>query len=369
MCPYGLLADIYPPGCDKASGGQGNTSTTSVNFNYHQAHLGDTVQVFPMVGMVGPQYPQTGGACEAINATGSIYIASGLLAKFLDNATLDPGFIYQCPTNTTPPCTPGPYNVTITPALVGAGIAYPEGSIGGAPNTVRALQWATAQVRTDLVGYETLDKYDSASITLVHPCIRVVEQCLLPQGFAPNGAVVFTGYVTNCGDINLTNVIANDARAGRLVLNDPISGLPLATNASGGITLSIGTIAVYWSSYVPTVTETSQGVTTNSVAVTGNDTSDIGGPSSAVTNYSASATCPLCPTPCISISFSNKVATIVWTSVPGQKYRVQYRSGLSSGTFWSNVAPDIVASASTATNQDNTLGTTGQRLYRVIALP
>src|SRR5712671_3528844 len=85
----GLIADISPPFCDKASGGQGNTSTSTINFQYNQAHLYDTVQVFPVLGMVRD-------ACEAMNATGSVYIASGLLVRFLDNATLDPGFIYQC---------------------------------------------------------------------------------------------------------------------------------------------------------------------------------------------------------------------------------------------------------------------------------
>src|SRR5258708_39067569 len=63
----GLFADIYPAGCDTSSGGQGNTSTSKTNFNYHQAHLYDPDEVFPFFGMVGPPLPPTEGACEAMH--------------------------------------------------------------------------------------------------------------------------------------------------------------------------------------------------------------------------------------------------------------------------------------------------------------
>ena len=372
VAPSCLFGDIFPAGCDKASGGQGNTDETSIGFIYHQAHLGDTVQVLPTLGMVGPKLPQTGGACEALNATGSVYIASGLVVRFLDNVTLDPGFIYQCPTNTTPPCTVGPYNVTIVNALVGADVTYPKGTIAGTPNSVRAVQWSFSnKVRSNPSGFETLDRTDTDSISIVHPCIQVVKQRVLPQGrtcFVPGDNALFNGYVTNCGDISLTNVIVNDSCTGRLILLDPVSGVPLATNAQGGVTLAAGAFANYATSYTPSQAASCAGVPTNSVTATGTDTTAIGGPNASVTN-SASATCPFCVTPCITVSLSNRVPTIVWTSIPGKSYRVQYRPDLSSGTFWSNLIPDVVASASTATNRDNTLGTASQRFYRVVVLP
>src|SRR5712671_5204354 len=155
-------ADEFPALCSKAHGGQGNTSTSGINFNFARAHVGDTVQVFPALGMVD-------GACQALHATGSVYIASGLLVNFLNDVTLNPGLIYECPTNTTPPCTVGPYNVTITPALVGAPVVSPGGSINGAPKTVRAVQYSVSnQVRTG-DPEETLNKFDTASITIVTP--------------------------------------------------------------------------------------------------------------------------------------------------------------------------------------------------------
>jgi len=289
-------ADEFPPLCSKADGGQGNTSTTGLNFNFAQAHIGDTVQLLPTLGMVI-------GACQAQNATGTVYIASGTLVTFLNNVTLDPGAIYNCPTF-GPPCAGGPYNVTITAALVGAGVSSPGGSIGGVANVVRALQWSfSSHVRTG-TPEETLDKLDSASITIVHPCIQVVKQCDLPAGktcFGPGEAARFKGYVTNCGDINLTNVIVNDSRTGRLVLLDPVSGLPITVNANGGIQLNVGAFATYSTSFTPTLAELCAGTVANTVTATGTDTTVIGGPNASVTN-STTASCPLCTTPCIAVT-------------------------------------------------------------------
>src|SRR5258706_4437761 len=279
LSTHSVLADEFPPGCSKPDGGQGNTSTTGINFNFHQAHIGDTVQLFPTLGMVI-------GGCQAQNATGSVYTANGLLVNFLNNVTLDPGAIYQCPTF-GPPCAGGPYNLTITPGIVGASVNSPGGSIAGVSNVVRALQWSfSSHVRTG-DPEETLDKLDTASITIIHPCIQVVKQCDLPVGkncFGPSDNVHFKGYVTNCGDINLTNVIVIDSRTGRLTLNDSVTGLPLPTNPSGGITLNVGVFATYTTSYTPTLAEICGLSSTNSVTATGTDTSHIGGTNTSISN-------------------------------------------------------------------------------------
>src|SRR5437899_1515793 len=97
------LAGEDPPGCSLANGGAGNTSQGGINFNLTQAHVGDTVQVFPSLGMVA-------NACRAINVTGAVYIATGRLTNFLENVTLDPGVLVSCPTGAL--CRPGPYNIT-----------------------------------------------------------------------------------------------------------------------------------------------------------------------------------------------------------------------------------------------------------------
>src|SRR5438445_9255256 len=61
-----------PPNCSLAHGGAGNTSQGAVNFNFTQAHVGDTFPLFPRLGMVT-------NACRAITATCSIYVATGLV--------------------------------------------------------------------------------------------------------------------------------------------------------------------------------------------------------------------------------------------------------------------------------------------------
>src|SRR6185436_5566322 len=121
--PARAPADEFPIGCSLSGGGLGNTSQGGINFPLNQAHVGDIVPVVPSLGMVL-------NACQAINATGSVWIATGRLTNFLINVTLDPGPLISCPND--PLCRPGPYNVLITPALIGAGVNSPNGSIPGA---------------------------------------------------------------------------------------------------------------------------------------------------------------------------------------------------------------------------------------------
>src|ERR1043165_587615 len=129
VLPANVRAIEDPPGCSPSSGsgGLGNTSSGGIDFNFSQAHIGDTVQVLPRLGMVA-------NACRAINATGAVYIATGPLTNFLINVTLDPGVLISCPANGL--CQPGPYNVTLTAPLVGASVTSPNGSIPGVAKNV-----------------------------------------------------------------------------------------------------------------------------------------------------------------------------------------------------------------------------------------
>jgi len=66
----------------------------------------------------------------------------------------------------------------------------------------------------------------------------------------------------------------------------------------------------------------------------------------------------------ISVTTSNGVATVTWTSVPGNYYRLQYNDNLA-GTNWSDVTPDVLATNLTA-SMTNVLGGANQRFYRVM---
>jgi hypothetical protein len=67
-----------------------------------------------------------------------------------------------------------------------------------------------------------------------------------------------------------------------------------------------------------------------------------------------------------SIVVSNHVAAITWTTVSGQKYRLEYKNNPSE-TNWTDVTPDIQATGSTSTATNG--ASSQQRLYRVYRVP
>jgi hypothetical protein len=70
------------------------------------------------------------------------------------------------------------------------------------------------------------------------------------------------------------------------------------------------------------------------------------------------------PPPLIqSIVLSNGIATISWTTITGQVYRLQYKDDLAE-TNWNELPPDVVALGSVASKADSA-GAALQRFYRV----
>jgi hypothetical protein len=66
----------------------------------------------------------------------------------------------------------------------------------------------------------------------------------------------------------------------------------------------------------------------------------------------------------LSISLSNEVATIVWSAIPGQGYRLQFK-GYLNDTNWSDALPDVIATGPAASKDDSLEGVT-QRYYRIL---
>src|SRR5215472_8228736 len=287
VAPSTVRAIEDPPNCALADGGAGNTSQGGINFNITEAHVGDTVSVFPSLGMAL-------NACQAVNATGAVYIATGLLTNFLVNVTLPSGTLISCPANAI--CSPGPYSFVITPGLVGAGVASPNGSIGGIPATVRSVENGFGTVQTG-TPEEQLADFHTASLTIVSPCIHVVKLCSYPQGqscFQPGQPIAFNGYVTNCGDIELTNVMIQDSRTSTLL---DTNGNPLLPP----FTLLVGQAIQFHGTFTASLGETCAGLATNTVTVSGQDTTTIGGPNSLVTN-STTVGCAICVNSCLSVT-------------------------------------------------------------------
>ena len=56
-------------------------------------------------------------------------------------------------------------------------------------------------------------------------------------------------------------------------------------------------------------------------------------------------------------------ATLVWSSVAGATYRVQYKNDLTDPD-WTDLTPDVTAGGATATKIDS-FGAQTQRFYRI----
>jgi hypothetical protein len=68
-----------------------------------------------------------------------------------------------------------------------------------------------------------------------------------------------------------------------------------------------------------------------------------------------------------SIVLSNSTATVTWSAVYGQKYRLQHKQNLTDAN-WIDVVPDVTATGPTATGT-NYVGSSPQRFYRVFVVP
>ena len=64
-----------------------------------------------------------------------------------------------------------------------------------------------------------------------------------------------------------------------------------------------------------------------------------------------------------SITMSGTDATLVWSSLAGQTYRVQYKAELTDAG-WTDLTPDVTAAGATATYTDS-VGAATQRFYRI----
>ena len=333
--PAGIQAIEYPSGCSLPNGGLGNTSVGGINFTFPQAHVGDTVTVVPSLGMVA-------GACQAINATGSVWVATGRLTNFLMNVTLVPGVLITCPPGGM--CQPGPYSLLITPALVGAAVSSPNGSIPGMSKAVRAVENGTGTVETG-TPTELLAAFHTATIGIVTPCVQVVASCST-NAAGTNCTAQFAGYVTNCGDIRLTNVLIGLGRSGSLLdTNGALLVSPL--------TLDPGRVVGFQAIFTPTPEEFLAGTATTPVVVSGRDTTTIQGTNASV----AGSTTALCNIhPCLAImtqpqsrtNAGGTDATFSVTAAGTPPFAYQWRKGgtnlLDAGNLSGTFTPTLTVS-------------------------
>jgi hypothetical protein len=103
------------------------------------------------------------------------------------------------------------------------------------------------------------------------------------------------------------------------------------------------------------------GVTVGGLTLTGSAAGNylLSQPSGLTANITA-------PTPVIfSVGLTNRVITVMWTSVAGATYQLQYTTDLMMGADWIDVSTNITAIGS-ITGQTNAVGDAPQQFYRVL---
>jgi hypothetical protein len=90
-------------------------------------------------------------------------------------------------------------------------------------------------------------------------------------------------------------------------------------------------------------------------------------PLSATNHFTVTVIPPAGPPLILSLTVSNGVATITWSSVAGHTYQLEYSDTLTA-TNWTSVIPTVPASNSTSSTT-NAVGNKLHRFYRVSLLP
>ena len=134
-----------------------------------------------------------------------------------------------------------------------------------------------------------------------------------------------------------------------------IGGSPTASGGTGPYTYSWAPATGLDDATVSNPTATVTSTTTYTVTVT-----DANGCTS-----SDPVVLSLVPQPVIElITLSGPDATLVWSSVAGKTYRVQYTTDLTPTITWTDVTGDVLATGATATKTD-AFGAAQQRFYRI----
>jgi Bacterial Ig domain len=264
---------------------------------------------------------------------------------------------------------------------------YPENSPGGS-NVFRLIKfsnWTT---------WSPLAQVSLASVGTVFHTVKLAFQARQISAFvdgaelvsvADNTPPVFTsggvsldmwtdlvGYVLEVDDVLVAPLVSDDSytvnqnsvlnvAAPGVLANDTdvygtaLSAVPVANPSRGALTLNANGSFMY--------TPALGFFGTDSFIYQAND-----GPTNLGTaRVTITVVNPNPPPVILSISLSNLVTTLKWSSVPGRTYRLQYKTNLLDAN-WTAVTPNIVATGSVVT-ATNPVGTTSRRFYNVLLLP
>jgi hypothetical protein len=175
--------------------------------------------------------------------------------------------------------------------------------------------------------------------------------------------LISTGQLAPCGNATAQVVVAirpvPAAAAGSDQTVCPgspvgIGGSPTASGGKGPYTCSWTPATGLSDATAANPTATITNTTTYTVTVTDHNGC----------TASASAVLTVMPQPVIGpITLSGTDATLVWSSLTGQTYRVQYKTDLTDAS-WTDLTPDVTATGATAA-KTNSVGAATPRFYRI----
>jgi hypothetical protein len=194
------------------------------------------------------------------------------------------------------------------------------------------------------------------------------------------GGLTLAGTVA--GNYTLTQPVGLTANIGALGVsitsgitanNKPYDGTAAATISSNNVVL-VGVLPAdtasvtlltngYTASFASADVGNNIGVTVGGLTLTGSAAGNylLSQPSGLTANITA-------PPPVIfSVGLTNRVITVMWTSVAGAIYRLQYITNMVIGADWIDVSTNITAIGS-ITGQTNAVGDAPQQFYRVLLL-
>ncbi len=175
------------------------------------------------------------------------------------------------------------------------------------------------------------------------PAIAVARVCP-GTNVLVGGLYMFSGWVTNTGDVVLTNVYVYSSKpVADTVLLGPIELAPHEAKPFSG-------------SYIVPA-DCNPAVDT--VKASGMDTC-----SGRLVTTTANCEGTLVPLAITSLSVKTGTNTIIWAATPGMVYTLQYKTNLWD-TSWVNLIGSVTATSNTATKSD-AVGATKQRVYRVM---
>ncbi len=178
-----------------------------------------------------------------------------------------------------------------------------------------------------------------------------------------------TANITKVGVTITSGITAN---------NKPYDGTTLATLSSNSVLLAgvlvgdTANVSLSTNGYVANFASASAGngigVTVSGLGLTGTASGNYSltqpsGLSANITPKALTIASAISPPVITSIGLTNGVVSIMWNSVTGGIYRVQYNNSLNSGV-WTDLSPDVTAAETTA-SQTNAVGGVPQRFYRI----